>query len=379
MGEYSYNSHTVVFLKSRYPARNNEDFRAKKYGAHHKRDSPLLQLNIDMVEDFPVSDSLHLIDLGVMKRLLVGWKDGKFGKYITKWRAQDIEKVGQFLLTCKTPKEIHRSTRSIDVLAYWKASEFRTFLYYLSFVILKDVLCSEAYHHFLCFFCAITICSSETYFHFLDLADQLLDFFVENFEKFYSKDYLTSNIHNLSHVVSEVRRFGKLQDYNAYPFENKLFSIKKLIRQGNNPLSQVARRLSEKHLLEIENLNENLDKSYPQVKKCKSDKLNLQFQDFVLSSYGPDKWFLSTENHIIEIQVISLSDTDCIQIHGNRILNLTNVFDTPIKSSFLNVFKCNMNNINKTTVLCQVNDIKCKIFAVIHDSFIYFSPLLHTL
>ena len=35
---------------------------------HHKCTSPLEELEIDMVEDFPVSDSLHLIDLGIMKR-----------------------------------------------------------------------------------------------------------------------------------------------------------------------------------------------------------------------------------------------------------------------------------------------------------------------
>lgn len=91
-----------------------------------------MKLNIDMVEDFPVSDSLHLIDLGVMKRLIVGWRDGKFEKYITKWRANDIEKVSQFLVNCKKPKEINRAIRPISELPHWKGSEFRTFLHYLS-------------------------------------------------------------------------------------------------------------------------------------------------------------------------------------------------------------------------------------------------------
>lgn len=68
----------------------NEDFRLKRYGNHHKTDTPLLKLSIDIVEDFPISDSLHLIDIGVMKRLIVGWRDGNFGKLFTKWRARDI-------------------------------------------------------------------------------------------------------------------------------------------------------------------------------------------------------------------------------------------------------------------------------------------------
>lgn len=159
VGEYSHDSHTVFFPNTECPPRNDKNFRDKKYGDHHKKDSPLLKPNIDMIEDFPVSDSLHLIDLGVMKRLLIGWRDGKLGKYTTKWGAQTIKKVSDFLISCRKPKEIHRAIRSVEVLAHWKASEYRTFLYYLSFIILQhnDVMCADAYHHFLNFFCAITM------------------------------------------------------------------------------------------------------------------------------------------------------------------------------------------------------------------------------
>lgn len=78
----------MIFSNTGCPKRTNDDFRLKRYGNHHKTDTPLLNLPIDMVEDFPVSDSLHLIDLGVMKRLLIGWRDGNFGKLLTKWRAK---------------------------------------------------------------------------------------------------------------------------------------------------------------------------------------------------------------------------------------------------------------------------------------------------
>lgn len=111
-----------------------------------------------MEENNPVSDSLHLIDLGVMKWLLVGWRDGNIGKYLIKWCGRDIEKVNEFLSQCTMPKEIHRSVRKIDVLAHWKGSEYRTFLYYLCFVILQDTLPIQRYHYFLHLFCAITIC-----------------------------------------------------------------------------------------------------------------------------------------------------------------------------------------------------------------------------
>lgn len=380
VGEYSHNSHTVYFPKTKCPPRNDRDFRSKKYDGHHKSDSPLLKLNIDMVEDFPVSDSLHLVDLGVMKRLLVGWRDGKFGKYITKWSARDIENVSQFLLKCHKPKEIHRAIRSVQELAHWKASEYRTFLYYLSFVILKRVLSAEAYHHFLCYFCAITICSSEKYFKYLDLADQLLEYFILNFSKFYGKDYMTSNIHNTSHLVSEVKRFGKLQDFNAYPFENKLYSIKKLIRQGKNPLAQIARRLSERENFILENIKPN-NLTYPFINANGNNKVKyLQFEDFVLSAQNADKWFLTKENHVVEVINIYEDSLKIIFIQGKQLLKVEDAFETPIRSSFLNIFMCGHQNITQSNIVVHnVGEVKCKLFSV-NDYLnnVYFTPLLHT-
>lgn len=179
VGEYSHITHTVTFSESLCPERTNEGFRNKIYGLHHKNDSPLLNIPIDMVNQFIVADSLHLIDLGVMKRLLIGWRDGNFGKYITKMRASDIVLVSNFLCNCKLPSEVHRAVRGLDSLAHWKASEFRAFLHYLSIVILPDVMNNEAYNHFLTLYCSITICSTETYRTLLPLAKELLEHFVK--------------------------------------------------------------------------------------------------------------------------------------------------------------------------------------------------------
>lgn len=72
IGKYSYDSHTVVFTKIGYPPRTDDTFRAKQHASHHKADTPLLDLPIDMIKDFVVADPLHLLELGVMKRLIIG-------------------------------------------------------------------------------------------------------------------------------------------------------------------------------------------------------------------------------------------------------------------------------------------------------------------
>ncbi|RVE53676.1 hypothetical protein evm_001568 [Chilo suppressalis] len=385
VGEYSHVSHAVTFPTYDCPKRNNEDFRAKKYEEHHKQDSPLLQLKIDMIENFPVADSLHLIDLGLMKRLLLGWRDGNFGKYLTKWSARDIEKINSFLSKCRMPTEIHRSVGTIDVLAHWKGSEYRTFLYYHSIIILKYVLNYDAYFHFLNLYCAIRICSNEKHFIFLQIADQMLAYFIQNFKIYYGKDYITSNIHNLKHVVDEVRKYGKLHSFNAYPFENKLYTIKRMIRHGNKPLQQVAKRLNEQLTAEIEHFHEDLLIKYPFIKTYQRKgvlKHVLHFESYILSTQKENKWFLSDQDHVVELNSICFEDTDEINeilLNGHRITQIQNVFDKPLKSSFLDIYKCDCNNINKIEAVYGVKNVKCKLVCIEFNSELFFIPLLHTL
>lgn len=44
----------------------DESFRQKTDENHHKMDTPLVKLPIDLVEDVIVADSLHLFDLGTI-------------------------------------------------------------------------------------------------------------------------------------------------------------------------------------------------------------------------------------------------------------------------------------------------------------------------
>lgn len=48
--------------------RSDETFRNRYQPNHHKERSILEDLPIDMVKAFPISDSLHLFDLGITKR-----------------------------------------------------------------------------------------------------------------------------------------------------------------------------------------------------------------------------------------------------------------------------------------------------------------------
>lgn len=69
-----YNGH-VYFDDSSAPLRTDENFRSESDKDHHKGASPLLKLPIDMVKAFPY-DYMHLVCLGVMRRLIFFWSQG---------------------------------------------------------------------------------------------------------------------------------------------------------------------------------------------------------------------------------------------------------------------------------------------------------------
>ena len=56
------------------------------------------------------------------------------------------------------------------------------------------------------------------------------------------------NVHTLTHIVDDVRLFGPLDNISAFPFENYLGHLKKLVRKPQYIITQVLKRLTERDL-----------------------------------------------------------------------------------------------------------------------------------
>ena len=69
-----YQNGRMMFLYQGEP-RTDSSFRQRQNMEHHKRTSLFEQLEIDMINQFPI-DPMHAIDLGVPKRLLLLRKEG---------------------------------------------------------------------------------------------------------------------------------------------------------------------------------------------------------------------------------------------------------------------------------------------------------------
>lgn len=406
VGSYNELSHTNVFGTGReFPKRTDEGFRSNDCEKHHKCKSPLVQLDLDMVKQFPIGDSLHLLHLGIMKRLLFAWRDGIFRKTRTKLSAEQIRTLSKFLTTkCKMPREIHRRVRGLDCLSHWKGLECRTFLLYVGIVALKDVLPYTGYQHFLTFFCAITICESSTLANFLPLAREMLTHFVNCFKSIYGAQYVTSNVHNLMHLVDDVEFLGNLQSFTAYPFENMLGNIKRLIRGTKFSLRQVANRITEltaatqsiefdleksssmqsqELTLAKQNVGENVPSKFKPI-PVNSETLffsRINFENFSISTDSTNKWLLTTDNQIVSVEnIISSDDGKKVLLYGIEITNKRDFFDLPIQSSILNIYASDhFSKENVESKLFDPTEIKCKLVHLEYSNTTdVFIPLLHT-
>lgn len=288
------------------------------------------------------------------------------------------------------PKEIHRKIRSLNHIKYWKGTEFRVFLLYVGMVAVKDVLPQNEYEHFLILITAVIICSSDSYKHYLPKARELFIEYIELYIEIYGIHSVSSNVHNLCHVVDDVERFGPLDKISAYEFENELHNIKMLLKQCNKPLEQIARRLTEKL---INKVNNNLKSSvnaklYPQVKQSVilHDAQNLNIfeeillkKDFSLSKRMGDCWFLCIENNqyrIVKFEY-AIKYENTFLISGLPLKELDNFFVRPFSSKYLNIFESNGEK--NVAQKYPLTSIKAKMFCLPHKDNFVFVPLIHTM
>lgn len=146
------------------------------------------------------------------------------------------------------PSDFNRRSRSLCYWKLWKATEFRHFLLYFGPVILKDCLPGNIFNHFLLLHVSISILSNKVLTKDtdnIDKAETLLLIFVMDFQNIYGEENVAFNVHNLIHLAKDVKKYGPIESFSAFPFESYLCSIKKLIRCSYKPLQQVARRLAE--------------------------------------------------------------------------------------------------------------------------------------
>ncbi|KAK4883368.1 hypothetical protein RN001_006687 [Aquatica leii] len=388
-GHTGYHSCSKCFIEGEYSSdkisfpdtenlrkRDNNNFRSKVDINYHTGTSIIKQIpGFDMVSGIPL-DYMHLICLGVMRKLLLQWVTGKPP---IKLSFRSINAVSENL-------EIQAKNIPCELI---RKPQLRQFLIYTGPLVLKSILPYDVYLNFLSLHVATTILSSSKHIISLGLyAHELLKYFVETFIVLYGRHNVSHNVHNLLHIYDDTLLFGVLHNFSAFPFENFLNSIKNLVRKGDKPLSQVIKRLSEINYCnnitqqgfsdsnEPQAINEHCSGPIPEDSKCWLQYRKLRFKDFTLKLTEADNCCCLVNKTIVLIKNIVSNSQKEFFIMGNAFQKTDNLYNEPCDSSQLGIQVA--SNLRPLTTW-SIDKIAFKYFKLRMDSetSVVF-PLLHT-
>ena len=384
-GEYA---GRVIFTAVDAPLRTDVAFDQMLDEDHHVEPCPLNPLPVGFVSKFAL-DYMHMACLGVMRRLLIYWK-GPVGPLHVRLNRQTICELSRrlILLASYIPTEFARKPRTLDDLLRWKATEFREFLLYLGPVVLNGVLPERLYNHYMILFVALRILASPNFAaKYNDYANNLLVNFVKDTQLLYGKEAMVYNVHCLIHLAADAKQFGSLDEFSAFPFENKLGQLKRLIRKPAHPLQQLLKRLQEEQHFQ-------------------ADQTHVDTQTLKLSCEHNSGPLLPTFKHVIQYRrvqtnqwILSLGEANsCVMVRGgvpalvqnivkvdNKInllcANFETVYDAftdPLPSSKLTI--CKVKGEPSCLFAVPLTDVICKCvrLPVLDDCFSWvIMPLVH--
>ena len=336
--------------------RDGEKFQNCEYlGDHQKEISPLVDLGINCVRQFPL-DYMHLVLLGVVKRILI---------FLTKGPpCSKLSHQLQLLISERMvshnglmPSEFNRQPRRLSELAYWKSTEYRQFLLYHAPIVLKGIVEKDVYEHFICLHVAISLLlKKDVEKSQLLFATDLLKWFVKTAVNVYGPTFTVYNVHGLSHLGDDVLNFGiDLNEISAFKFENFMQKIKKCVRSSKNPVAQVVKRTEE-------------------IKSCKRFKNNDKMTK--IKTTGKDSLFMSNQGDICIVENIDDTSVTCNVISKRY---LESFYLSPIDSKLLGiVYIRDFNIIQLKKKILRKNDLQHKVVRLPYkNGFVYFS-LLHS-
>lgn len=323
--------HTPVYQLKAGILRTDDSFLHRTDQTHHLSldHSVLEQSGVNMVTQFPL-DSMHLVDLGIVKKMLIYIIEGMS-------KSQKSELSMQYTSFAQyTPSEFSRRPRDFSELPRWKAVEFRFFILYSGIVLLNEKLSSDQYYHFLLLHTAYRLLSNKyDCQNQFDKAQILINEFVQIFPQFYGLKHVNYNVHSLLHLPKYVERYGFIDSFTAYRFENYMQELKKSIKNPNKILEQLNNRISEKSILNDTFLSLGLNDSrqddiFPGSTSYKGFKYN----SLIFKANRRDCFCLIVHNTTeIVFKMNEITEKDLIKsVIGYRFLKITSLFTEPVDS-----------------------------------------------
>lgn len=354
-----YVNHRVVFnhqSQENVSSRTEEEFNRQSYSSHQSGHSPLVDVGLLCIQSF-VLDYMHLVCLGVVRRLLTFLRQGPRECKLSQRQIGEISFKLESL-NGTLPREFARQPWSLAVLDRWKATELRQFLLYTGPVALRAVLPESFYHHFLTLTVAMSILldsNDYTRSAYTAYAEELLMYFYKASTKLYSPIFPSYNVHSLTHLAEDVRNFGtSLNEICAFPFENHLQKLKRSVRNAKKPITQLYKRITE-----MDN-----------AKVCITPALHRTF----VSTKKKDSCFLVGDGFAF----VKKKRTDKVCVcEVYHLDHLDSFFDTPCNSKLINIALLRDERRPGKRKLIELKDLRKKAVCLPYGNGFVLIPMLH--
>lgn len=281
---------------------------------------------VNMVKQFPL-DPMHLIDLGVSKKML---------QFIIKRKTNfklsnnKITESSSLLLSLAPyiPTEFCRKPRSFEDLGRWKAVEFKNFVLYWGIIFFKKYTPHNIFQHFLYLHIAYRLL-----FHVqtsdvttIATAKFFIEQFVVEFPDIYGVTSVTYNVHNMLHLTDCVEYLGSLNNFSAYKFENALQKIKRTIKMPKH----IPQQLYHRHSI----LNLAIENEMESLKRCDGAITSISKSGLKFSIKFPDNVCqIDTKEAVVILNFENEQD-----FIGKQFINKRPFFETPMSSTDLGIF-----------------------------------------
>jgi hypothetical protein len=350
----------VVYPDNNADPRTNQSFLLKADKRHHVSSSPLISLQIGLVSQV-VLDHMHLLFLGVMRKLLCTWVKGALP---FRLGPRSVKTLNQKLVQMikHTPKEFHRKPRSLLEIDHFKATEFRTFLLYTGIAALRDILSPVKYRHFLHFQCAVYILLSDSAGNteWNTFAKSLLLKFVSKIPILYCNEFLIYNVHNLLHINEDALLFGNLSKVSCFPFEDFMQKLKKVVRGKKHFVQQVVNRAHE-----INSVVESPSIVCTESRSASTEKSGVLWNSYFVSEKLGNNCFRLKGNRLVVIEGIVKNKTQGTVLNCKAFKQISCLSDYPCSSDKLgivvvgdelsDVFSCAVEDLEQKCILLPID------------------------
>lgn len=207
--------------------------------------------DFNLVHGFAI-DYMHCVLLGVVKKLMNMWLASNI-RMDYRIKNKYLNVLDERIKSIRPTSEITRKPRSIiRERANFKANEFRSMLLYYLRYSLVGLLPIKYIHHFELLSASIYILLKEQISEDeINEAENMLNRFADEFEKYYGKQNVTMNVHLLRHITNAVRNLGPLWAQSVFGFETNNGVLVKSANGTNRLMDEIAGKYITRRTLQI--------------------------------------------------------------------------------------------------------------------------------